>query len=266
MVNDMKKIAIITGASGGIGLSTAKLFAENGYTVYSLSRSKPVYNNIIHIKTDVLSEESVKSAINAVITAEGKIDVLVNNAGFGISGAVEFTEMSDARQIFDVNFFGTFACIKYVLPHMRKAGVGCIISVSSVAAVLPVPYQSFYSCTKSAINSLILSLSNEVKPFGIKVCAVMPGDVRTGFTSARKKNAIIDSAYRASEERSVARMEKDEQGGMPPEKVAQSIYKAATKKHPKVIYTVGFTYKLFAVLAKVLPIGLVNRIEGKMYG
>lgn len=262
----MKKIAVITGASGGIGLATASLFYGNGFTVYSLSRSKPEDTRIIHIVTDVSSEESVQSAIKEVITHEGKIDVLVCNAGFGISGAVENTELQDVKHIFEVNFFGTFNCIKHTLPHMRKQGFGRIVCVSSVAAVLPVPYQSFYSCTKSAINSLVLSLANEVKPFGISVSAVMPGDVRTGFTSSRKKNKSVESAYSEREERAISRMEQDEQNGMSPEKVAQSIYKAATKKHPKVLCTVGFSYKLFAVLAKVLPITLVNFIEGKMYG
>ncbi|HAN20830.1 MAG: hypothetical protein A2Y15_04045 [Clostridiales bacterium GWF2_36_10] len=261
----MKKIAVISGASSGIGLSTAVLFAENDYTVYSLSRSKPEDNRIKHITTDVSSEESVRSAIEAVVSTEGKIDLLVNNSGYGISGAVELTELSEVKRLFETNFLGTLACIKYVLPHMRAAGSGRIITVSSVAAVLPVPYQSFYSCTKSSINSLMLSLANEVKPFGIKVSVVMPGDVKTGFTTSRKKNNISESAYSKSEERAVSRMEKDEQNGMPPEKVARCIFRAAIKKHPKVLYTVGFVYKLFVVLSKLLPIGLVNKIEGKMY-
>lgn len=262
----MKKVAVITGASGGIGLYTAEMFLDNEYTVYSLSRSCPADSRIKHIAADVSSEDSVKKVIDTIISSQGKIDVLVNNAGFGISGAVELTNMKDAKRLFDVDFFGTFACIKYVLPHMRKSGGGRIINVSSAAAVLPVPYQSFYSCAKSAVNSLTLSLANEVKPFGIKVTAVMPGDVHTGFTNARKKNVSCESVYKTSEEKAVSQMEKDEIGGMSPKIVARYIYKAAVKKHPKVLYTVGFSYKLFVVLAKLLPVSFVNRIEGKMYG
>lgn len=262
----MKKIVVISGASSGIGLSTAVLFANKEYTVYSLSRSKPTNNSIKHIVTDVSNEESVKTAVETIIKDEGKIDILVSNAGYGISGAVELTELADVKNLFEVNFFGTLACIKYVLPHMRKAGSGHIVALSSVAAVLPVPYQSFYSCTKSALNSLILVLANEAEPFGIKVSAVMPGDIKTGFTSARKKITVIDSAYSEREQRAISRMEKDEMGGMPPEMVAKCIYKAATIKHPKVLYTVGFSYRLFVLLSKLLPIGLVNKLEGKMYG
>ncbi|PKM62869.1 MAG: short-chain dehydrogenase [Firmicutes bacterium HGW-Firmicutes-21] len=261
----MKKVVVITGASSGIGLCTAVLFADNGYTVYSLSRSRPAENRIIHIHTDISDEESVKSAIDTVISAEGRISVLVNNAGYGISGAVETTDVNDAKRLFEVNFFGTFTCIKYVLPHMRAAGGGCIVNVSSVAAVLPLPYQAFYSCTKSALNSLTLALANEVRPFGIRVSAVMPGDVRSGFTAARKKSVTSETVYSESQDRAVSRMEKDEQGGMQPEIIARQIYRAALKKRPKVLYTAGLTYKLFILLAKVLPAGLVNRIEGKIY-
>ncbi|MDD4164310.1 MAG: SDR family oxidoreductase [Eubacteriales bacterium] len=262
----MKKIAVISGASSGIGLSAAAMFYNNGYVVYSLSRAKPEDNRILHIPTDVSNAQSVKDAVEAVITSEGRIDVLVNNAGFGISGPVELTDLSDAKSIFDVNFFGTFLCIKYALPYMRAQGYGHIVCVSSIAAVLPVPYQSFYSCTKSAINAFVLSLANEVRPFGIKVSAVMPGDVKTGFTSNRKKSVSDNENYRAHEQRAINRMEQDEQNGMSPEKVARRIFKAATKKRPRVIYAVGFSYRLFAVLQKILPAGFVNYIEGKIYG
>ncbi|HOJ48752.1 MAG TPA: SDR family oxidoreductase [Bacillota bacterium] len=262
----MSQIVVITGASSGIGLCTGSLFADKGYKVYSLSRSCPPGSRLFHIPTDVSSEPSVQNAIEQIIRAEGKIDILINNAGFGISGAAETTLLEDAKRQFDVNFFGMFLCVKYALPYMRAAKQGKIINVSSVAAVLPVPYQSFYSCAKSAVNAFTLTLANEVRPFGISVAAVMPGDIKTGFTGARKKNPTTDEAYREREERAVFRMEKDEQNGMAPSAVARCIYKAATKKHPKPLYTVGFQYKTLVTLAKFLPVSVVNKIEGKMYG
>lgn len=261
----MNQIVVITGASSGIGLCTGALFADKGYKVYSLSRSCPPDSRLLHISTDVSSESSVKSAVEQIMKAEGRIDIFINNAGFGISGAAETTLLEDAKRQFDVNFFGMFLCVKHVLPFMRAAGKGKIINVSSVAAVLPVPYQSFYSCAKSAVNAFTLALANEVKPFGISVTAVMPGDIKTGFTSARKKNPTSDEAYREREERAVSRMEKDEQNGMPPTAVAKCIYKAALKKRPKPLYTVGFQYKTLVALAKFLPAGIVNKIEGKIY-
>lgn len=261
----MKQVVVITGASSGIGLCTGSLFADKGYTVYSLSRSCPPDGRLFHIPTDVSSESSVAHAVSEIIYSEGKIDIFINNAGFGISGAAESTLLEDAKKQFDVNFFGMFLCVKHVLPHMRTAGKGRIINVSSVAAVLPVPYQSFYSCAKSAVNAFTLSLANEVKPFGILVTAVMPGDIKTGFTVARKKNPNSIEAYREREESAVSRMEKDEQNGMEPKAVADCIYKAALKKRPKPLYTVGFQYKALVTLSKVLPAGFVNKIEGSMY-
>ncbi len=262
----MKKVAVVTGGSSGIGLTTAKAFCNAGYVVYSLSRSAPKDENIIHIKTDVSIEAQVATAIEQIIQQNPRIDVLVNNAGFGISGAVETTEITDAKRQFDINFFGTHACIKQVLPHMRAAGDGHIINISSVAAVLPLPYQAFYSAVKSAVNALTLALANEVSGLGIKVCAVMPGDVRTAFTQAREKNEPAENPYKESESRAVGRMEKDEQAGMSPEKVAKLVVKIAGKKRVKPLYTVGGSYKVFVLLSKILPTGLVNKVEGLMYG
>ena len=161
------KVAIITGASGGIGLATAALFAEKGYAVYGLSRKPYDSGPITHIPTDVTDASSVRAAVSTVIAGEGRIDVLVCNAGFGISGAIEFTEPSDAKRQFDVNFFGALHCIQAVLPQMRAQHSGCILCVSSVAAVLSIPFQSFYSAAKASINALCAALANEVRPYGI---------------------------------------------------------------------------------------------------
>lgn len=258
------KTMIITGGSSGIGKATAELFAKNDYKVYELSRHGEVNGNISHITCDVTKPEDCKAAVEQVITECGYIDLLVSNAGMGISGAVEFTELSDVKRQFDVNFFGALNITQAVLPFMRKQQSGRIIYVSSVMAAFSLPFQSFYGATKAAVNSLALSLRNEVKPFGIDVCVLMPGDVKTGFTDARKKSLVGSDIY-THMEKAVSTMEHDEQHGISPERMAKKLLALAKAKHPELISTVGFMYKSFLLLGKLLPTSLVYRIVGKMY-
>ncbi len=254
----MRKIAVVTGATSGIGLAAARLFAEKGYTVYGISRSA---RGERMIAADVSDEKSVISAFSEIIEKEGRIDVLVNNAGMGISGSVEKTDPSDIRRIFDVNFFGALNCTRAVLPFLREKGQGRIVNVTSVAAPVAIPYQSFYSATKAALNAMTLALRNEVAPYGVKVCAVLPGDVKTGFTDARVK---AKEDYPGAES-AVASMEKDERGGMPPEAVARVIYKAASRRSPKPMFIAGPKYKLLYFLFKMLPASLAYKIVGVLY-
>lgn len=259
------KTAVITGGSSGIGKAAAIMLSDKDYTVFELSRKGESFGKINHITADVTDESAVTRAFEQIIEKTGRIDLLINSAGFGISGAVEFTELESAKKEFDVNFFGTFNCCKAAIPYLRKTE-GTIINVSSVAAVFSIPFQSFYSASKSAINSLTLSLANELRTFGIKVCAVMPGDTKTGFTAARQKSDEKNDLYKDTIRSAVTSMEKDELRGMPPESVARLIVKTALKKHPAPIYTAGFKYKLFRLLDRLLPMRLKNYIVGKMYG
>ena len=259
------KIAVVTGASSGIGLETATLLAENGWRVYGLSRRGGEDSETLrHLVCDVTDEAQVETAFRTVFEREGRLDLLVNNAGFGISGAVEDTALASAKKQLDVNFFGCFLCCKAAVPYLRQSGGGRIINISSMVAVLSIPFQSFYSASKSAINALTLALANEVRPFGITVCALMPGDVKTGFTAAREKKDGSD-AYAAVVQKSVAMMEHDEQNGMSPRRLAEAVLRLAKKKHPKPLSTCGAQYKLFAFLQKALPQRLVNAIVGKIY-
>ena len=165
----------------------------------------------------------------------------------------------------DVNFFGTVRCIKCALGIMRQKG-GKIINISSVAAVFPLPFQAFYSASKSAINALTMSLRNEVGKFGnIQVCAIMPGDVKTGFTSARKKSEAGDEIYGGSISRTIAGMERDEENGMTPEYMGRLIYKIATKGKLKPFYTGGPQYRLLVLLDRLVPKSFVSYVLGKMY-
>jgi len=262
----MNKVAIITGASSGIGKATAEALAGRGYTVYDFSRTGSHGEKMEHIFCDVSNEETVKKAVAEVIARENRIDILINNAGFGISGAVEFTEKEDAKHLLDVNLLGADCVTKHVLPHMRKRGEGRIINTSSVAAVFPIPYQTWYSVSKAAVNAYTLALRNEVSQFGVSVSAVMPGDIQTGFTEKREKNHSGDEVYSGRISKSVQKMEKDEKGGMQSEKAGNFIASKACKRHVKPLYVIGNIYRVFAFLNRLLPTELINRIIGKMYG
>ena len=218
-----------------------------------------------HLVCDVSDEASVRLAVGEVIRREKRVDILVNCAGFGISGAVEYTDPAEARRLIDVNLFGTDRVNRAVLPVMRAQGRGRIVCVSSVAAVAPIPFQAWYSVSKAGINALTMAMANEVKSFGVSVCAVMPGDIKTGFTAARQKSSAGDEAYGGRISKSVAKMEHDEQTGMDPAKAGAYIAKIALKQHPKPIYTIGFSYKTICVLLKLLPSRLANWAIGKLY-
>ncbi len=258
------KVAVISGASSGIGRAVAVEMEARGYQVYDLSRSGSDTGNMIHIKTDVTDETSVMNAFERIAAREGRIDTLVLSAGYGISGAAEFTASEDAIQQMHVNFHGVHLCTKYAMPLLRETK-GRIIAISSAAAVFPIPFQAFYSASKSAINTFLLALQNEVKCFGIDVVSVMPGDVATGFTAARKKEHAGEEIYGGRITPSVAVMEKDEAGGMRPEHVARYIVKIAEKRHTRPQYTAGAKYKFFMFLHRILGTSLVNFVLGLMY-
>lgn len=261
----MERIAIITGGTSGIGLETAKQLAARGCRVYVFSRRPAMLENMIHIRCDIADEQQVRAAVEHVFARNGRIDILVNNAGFGISGAFEFTDPADARRLMDVNLFGMNNIIRAVLPHMRAAGRGRIVNLSSVAAPLPIPFQAWYSISKAAVNALTMALANEVHRYGVSVCCVMPGDIKTGFTAARQKSIAGDDVYEGRIFRSVARMEKDEQSGMDPAVAGRFIAGLALKKRVKPYNTIGFVYKCCVLLSKILPGSLIRFILEKMY-
>lgn len=260
-----KRVVAITGGSSGIGLAAAELFAKKGCTVYELSRSGKGGDGVKHITADVCDEDSLAQAFKQIGEAEGCIDVLVNCAGFGISGAIEYTRLQDAQRQLDVNFFGTVRSVQQALCWLRRSEKPSIVNISSMGGPLALPFQAFYSCSKAAINAFTLAIANELRPFGVAVCAVMPGDVATGFTDAREKSVQGEEIYGKVIEKSVANMERDERGGMSPERIAKKIYSMSNKRRPKPLCTVGAQYKLIAFLYKILPASAINRIVGSMY-
>ena len=257
------RIVVITGASKGIGKATAAVFYRAGDRVYNLSRSGETTENAVHIRCDVTDETQCKQAIKAVLEREGRIDVLILNAGFGISGPVETTEIDAMKKQFDVCLFGAIRVLKAALPALRESK-GHVLFTSSVAAVTPIPYQAFYSAAKAAINSVVMALRNELKGTGIRVAAVLPGDVKTDFTAQREKNPVNEKLY-PNEIKSVAKMEHDEQHGMSPDRIAKRFYRLSLQKNPKPFCSVGVAYSAVLILVKILPARLANFILGKMY-
>ena len=258
----MKKVVVITGASSGIGKVCANYLYDKGYKVYGLNRTLIISEKIEYIKCDVTNEEDVK---NAFLNIEEDIYAVINNAGMGISGAIEYATSEDVSRIIDVNIKGVINVCKYAIPRLR-ATKGKIINIGSVAGELTIPFQTFYSMSKVAVSTYTEGLRMELKPFGIKATTVLPGDTKSSFSKNRKKTEVVDELYKDRIERSISRMEKDEQSGKDPISVAKVIYKLLKRKNPPVKVTVGFIYKLFVFLKRILPSRLVNYILYKMYG
>lgn len=257
-----KKVVLITGVSSGIGLELAKKFIKNGNIVYGVSRKPFSLEGLTHIICDVSSLEQCQNAIRNVVKNEGKIDILINNAGMGISGSIENTSEQDARKIYDVNFFGTFFMCKAALPFLRESK-GRIINVSSVASKFYIPFQGFYSATKASIDAISAAMRAETKPYGVRITNVLPGDTKTSFTANRVKQD--DGVYNERYISSVGKMEHDEQNGMSSEYVAKVIYKVATKRRPPLTKTVGIPYKILLFLSKILPNRFIEWVVSKMY-
>ena len=264
----MTKTVVISGASSGIGLTTARLLHLAGYNVIGLSRNYPLESyDFNYLLCDITKEDEVKNLIKELEKITDKVDVLINCAGMGVSGALEYSTLEEAKQIFDVNVFGHFILTKELLPWLRKSSDAKIINIGSVAGELIIPFQTFYSMTKAAIHAFSEGLRVELKPFNIQVTSLMPGDIKTNFTANRKPPLVEeDELYGKRIKNSLARMAKDEETGMPAICIAKAIKKLIEKKSLPVAKTVGFKYKLFLLLNKILPKRLVSFIIKKMYG
>jgi short-subunit dehydrogenase len=269
------KVVLITGASAGIGLSTAVQLMEKGLKVYAASRrggnSRKAQNGdgeIIHVKMDVNIETEIATVITQILKENNRLDAVICNAGNGIAGAVEDTSSEDVKYQFETNFFGTVKTIQACLPIFRSQGYGKIISTSSVAAIVPIPFQGFYSAVKSALLVFMQALSLEVKPYGIQCCSILPGDTKTDFTSARKyteRSLSKDSVYLNKMKSSVGKMEKDEQNGMSADVIANAMVNQIMKKRMNAIVIPGIQYKIICWLFNRIPTKVSLWIVGKIY-
>lgn len=271
------KVVLVTGASSGIGKSVAEFLRDKGYNVYGTSRKPQPENGnsrtsegngfLKMLQMDVCSEESVKQAISHIVEIEGTLDIVVNNAGIGIAGSVEDTSPDEAFKQLDTNFFGMHRVIRYSAPIMRKQQNGIIVNISSVAAQFSIPFQSMYSASKAAIEAVSEVLRTELKPFGVKVVIIEPGDTKTGFTDSRVfvKDADENSVYRKAFTKSIGVMIKDETNGPDPIVVTKQLYRILSKRNPPVRVVVGLQYKILTFLKRLLPTRLVSYVLSKMY-
>ena len=260
---DNKLTVVITGGSSGIGAEIRKLYAAQGHTVYNLSRSNPDMSKN-HIRCDVSDEASVKAAIEK-IAAKHKIDALINNAGVGLNGAAELVSAESAKACMDVNFMGTYYCIKHALPHMNARGK--IINISSAAGIFALPFKEFYCAAKASVNMLSYGLRMELSKTGIKVASVCPGDTQSNFNKNRIRQFETNERYGNRIQEAADKLDKRDSKRMPAEKVARKIRKIAGKRNPKPLYIIGAKYKALYFFYRVLPLNwflkLTNNLLGK---
>lgn len=253
----MSKVVLITGASSGIGEAIAIFLSKKGMKVYGTSRKQRDDSQLPYtlIALDVLDNVTITKAINTIVQQEGKIDVLVNNAGMGITGPIEDTPTNEMQKVFNTNFFGAIDVMKAVLPIMRKQQSGKIINITSIAGYMGLPYRGIYSATKGALELVTESTRMEVKEFGIDVVAVAPGDFATNIASGRYHTPVFEtSAYKEKYAANLALMDSHVSSGMDPVYMAKTVYKVIESKNTKGHYKVGgFMEKFSIVLKRILP-------------
>ncbi len=259
------RVALITGASSGIGRACAIHLAARGIRVYGTSRT-PSSGTMLQM--DVTDDQSVQRAVDAVLEREGRLDIVVNNAGIAIAGPLELTSIEEAKRQLDVNLFGAFRVCRAVLPIMRRQGSGYIVNVGSIGGLIALPYQPLYSASKFALEGITESLRLEVRPFGIRVVIIEPGDTKTEITQNRR---LAEAATNQQVYRSLAaalkRTADDEQHGPGPDGVARLLWRIVNTPNPRLRYTVGPAIQRAAVFMKrLLPYAVLEYGMRRYYG
>lgn len=268
------RTVLVTGGSSGIGAATARLLCDAGMTVYAASRSGKApegysqNGNMIPVVMDVNDAQAIVEVVERIVREQGSLDAVVCNAGNGIAGPIEETSIEEIEAQYSTTFYGVVKTVQACLPVFRKQGHGRVVTVSSVAALAPLPYQGYYSCVKAGILQFTKALAIEAKEFGVQCCVVMPGDVKTGFTKSRRvaqKAQNEDSPYREGTAKAVAAMSKDERDGMGPEVIGKAILRQLQRKNMRPEVTPTFLYSLLVFLIRRLPQRFILRVIGWMY-
>jgi NAD(P)-dependent dehydrogenase (short-subunit alcohol dehydrogenase family) len=254
----MSKVVLITGGSSGIGKSVAHFLTDKGFTVYGTSRNPQRITEHLPFKLialDVTDVTTITTAVNTIIKEEGHLDIVINNAGIGITGPLEETPDIEIKNAFQTNVFGPLDVIKASLPHMRKQGSGLIINVTSIAGYMGLPYRGVYSATKGTLELLTEALRMEIKDFNIQMANIAPGDFATNIASGRYHSPILeDSPYKVPYGNTLALMNEHVDHGSDPIEMAEAIYRIINSKKPKIHYKVGaFMQKFSIVLKRILP-------------
>lgn len=268
MKNVYGKRVFVTGASSGLGKACAEAFAAQGCDVVGVSRScaESVTDfagggRLTMRRMDVTDDASVA----AVMTELDGVDIAVLAAGMGVSGPAEELPMELAYRQMETNYFGVLRVGQFILPKMRRQGHGLFLVISSVAGRVPIPMQSHYSSSKYALEAYVQSVRMEMRAFGVRACAIEPGDTRTGFTGAREKYCPPDSPYAAVCQKSVAVMEHDELNGMPASSVSGLALKLAGRRNPPVRVAVGLQYKALMLAKRFLPDRVIHFVLSRLY-
>ncbi len=256
--NQNNKIVLITGGSSGIGKSIGIYLTEKGYTVYGTSRNPSKFKEFDHfslLQLDVADTESIRSAVNTIEQKHSRLDVLINNAGAGITGPIEEIPEEEIIKNFTTNYFGPINVTKHVLPLMRKQGEGLIINVTSIAGYMGLPYRGIYSASKAALEMTTEAWRMELKSFNIKMTNVAPGDFATNIAAGRYHAPVINgSPYEKPYGDTLAMMDSHVDSGSDPQEMAHAVYKIIKSDAPKVHYKVGvFMQKFSIILKRILP-------------
>lgn len=259
-------VILVTGASSGIGYDIAKTLAGFDCTVYGGARRVPAGEKFRGVFLDVTSEESVSQCVGQILRECGKIDILIHCAGNGIAGAMEDCTGSDALAQLDVNTVGALRVARAVLPQMRSRGSGVILNIGSIGGIFALPFQGLYSMSKAALRKMTDCLRLELAPYGVQACTIEPGDLKTGFTAARRYTAATaGSDYEPACRRAVAQMAHDEENGADPACVTKLVLRLLRRKKLPAAKAVGGVYCLFPILDRLLPTAAVEFILKKMY-
>lgn len=265
----MSKVILITGGSSGIGKSVGEHLTNKGFKVYGTSRHPEKYSQSIFpiLKLDVKNIETIKESIKTIIEKEGRIDVLVNNAGAGITGPIEEIPEAEIKANFETNFFGPINVIKAVLPQMRKQHAGLIINITSIAGYMGLPYRGIYSASKGALELLTEAFRMELKDFNIQMTNIAPGDFATNIAAGRYHAPLLDnSPYKKPYGDTLNLMNSHVDSGSDPIMMAQAVLKVINTKNPKAHYKIGaFMQKFSIVLKRVLPDKVYEKILMKHY-
>ncbi|RDY61354.1 SDR family oxidoreductase [Flagellimonas nanhaiensis] len=253
-----KKVVLITGGSSGIGKSIGTYLTSKGYVVCGTTRNLEKYPDFDAFKLitlDVKDQQSVLDCVSEVVSLEGQLDILINNAGMGITGPIEETPHEEILNVFDTNFHGPVHMMKAVLPQMRKQGGGLIINITSIAGYMGLPFRGYYSATKGALGLVTEALRMETKSFGISITNLAPGDFATNIAAGRYHAPVLkDSAYEEVYQKSLDLMNEHVDAGGDPMEVARKVYAIIQQKKPKIHYPVGeFMQKVSLLLKKILP-------------
>lgn len=260
----MSKIVVVTGGSSGVGYNLCKSFIAQGDKVINIARHSCDIQNVDNFACDLSNEENIVVVCEQIKQKYSHIDILINNAGFGLSGATELLPLHNIKNLFEVNFFAVVSLVQKFLPIINKGGK--IINISSVCAFYPVPFRGIYCASKSALNLMSYSLDMECRNFGVRVCAICPSEIKTNFTQNRVKVFDTNERYGTKIENAAKKIDSKNDKRASVEKVGKKIFRLINKKKIRPYYIIGFKFKLLHFIMRFLPYNMLHKVIYKTMG